>query len=121
MALINLGSIVADIRGSVGDETYSRNQGGAYVRARSGPSAPPNANQLNITASMTALSQAWSGTLTEANRNTWHEYAEQFPRPNRWGKRVLSNGYTRFVSINFPRYVATGLLTRSVAAAKPPL
>lgn len=116
MAVIQTGSIVSDIRGSVGSETYSRGQGGAYVRARAGPGGEPNANQLEITAAMTDLSQAWSDTLTEQQREDWQTYAKQFPKPNRWGRRTLKNGYNRFIGVNFNRYVEND----NIATASPP-
>lgn len=102
MANIQTGSIVADIRGSVATETYSRNQGGLYVKSRTGPSGEPTAKQLAVTDAMTLLSQAWSGTLTDQQRQDWRSYASQHPQPNCWGVRSLTNGYTRFISVNFP-------------------
>lgn len=121
MARINLGSLVTDITGSVGTETYSRNQGGAYVKERAGPSGPPSANQLVVTTAMTDLSREWSGTLTEAQRKGWREYASRFPRPNTWGQRSLKNGYTRFIAVNFPNYENRSLLFTANAPTDPPL
>ena len=118
--MIQTGSIVSDIRGSVGDETYSRNQGGLYVKSRSGPTAEPNANRLVITAAMTALSQAWSGTLTDAQRATWRTYAKQYPKANRWGQRTLHNGYNRFVAVNFAKYVQSSAIAFASAPIAPP-
>ena len=103
MALIKPGSIVADIRGSVGDETYSRNQGGLFVRARAAPANPNTPAQQACRAVITALSQFWSGTLTDQQRSNWRQYAHQHPRANRFGDRTLTNGYTRFIRINFHR------------------
>lgn len=121
MAVIVPGSIVGDIRGSVGAETYSRNQGGLYVRARAGPTAPPTANQIAIHDAMAALSQAWSTTLTQQQRDDWQSYAEQHPRPNRWGAKNLTNGYTRFIATNFPEQVRTSALFRTAAPTAAPL
>ena len=118
--MIQTGSIVSDIRGSIGDETYSRNQGGLYVKLRTGPTALPNANQLAITAAMTALSQAWSGTLTDAQRETWQTYAKRYPKANQWGQRTLHNGYNRFVAVNFPKYVQSSAVAFESAPLAPP-
>ena len=121
MAVINLGSIVADIKGSVGNQTYARNQGGNYVRARAGPAGLPSANQIEITDTMTALSQAWSGTLTEAQRKNWRQYANQFPDVNQWGKAILHNGYTRFIKTNFAYKRTFGTIISPDAPLAPPL
>lgn len=121
MAVIVPGSIVGDIRGSVGSETYSRNQGGLYVRARAGPTTPPTALQINVTDTMTVLSQAWSGTLTDDERESWRLYADEHPRANAWGKRSYSNGYTRFIRINFLFYQLYGSLRTTTAPTGPPI
>jgi len=119
--VIQTGSIVSDIRGSVGNETFARNQGGLYVRARAGPAGEPSANQIAIHESVTALSQVWSGTLTEAQRETWRTYAAQFPRRNQWGETSLKNGYTRFIAVNFPHHVAADGIGFASAPTAPPL
>ncbi len=121
MASIVPGSLVGDIRGSVGTETYARNRGGLYVRTRAGPAGPPNPNQIAITNAMTALSQAWSTTLTETQRQSWIQYARQFPRPNRWGEPTNTTGYNRFIAVNFPEQVRTLGLFRTTAPTAPPL
>lgn len=121
MAVIVPGSIVGDIRGSVGEETYSRNQGGLYVKSRAGPAAAPTAEQLIITAAMTALSRAWSTTLTDEQRESWRTYAHQFPKNNRWGTPTLHNGYTRFIGVNFLEYVRVSAVLRTLAPTAPPL
>jgi len=121
MANIRTGPIVADIRGSSGDQTFSRNQGGLYVKSRSGPTGVPTANQIQVNDTMTLLSQAWSGTLTEAQRESWRTYAKQNPRPNTWGARSLNNGYTRFIRVNFPSAQAHDAIYTTTAPTAPPL
>lgn len=116
MALITAASIVSDIRGSVATETYSRNQGGLYVKTRKGPTDNTGANRDACRATITALSQAWSGTLNEAQRAAWRKYAHQHPKPDRWGSVHLVNGYTRFIRANFYRY----RLDTTIPFADPP-
>lgn len=121
MAVLRLGSIVADIRGSVGDETFGRNQGGLYVRARTTPANPNTQDQQDCRATITALSQRWSGTLTEQQRTTWREYAHQHPQPDRFGQLHLVNGYTRYIQINFHRYRIDTEFAFDDAPFDPPL
>lgn len=121
MAVVKTGSLISDIRGSVGDETFSRNQGGLFVRTRTGPGGTPTPNQIAITDAMTDLSQAWSATLTDAQRDSWRQYAAQHPRRDQWGNPTLSNGYTRFISVNFAEYVRASAILRTSAPAAPPL
>lgn len=121
MAVIVPGSIVSDIRGSVGDETYARNQGGLYVRARTTPADPNTGNQQACRAAMTALSQFWSANLTEQQRHDWRTYARQHPRRDRFGNEHLSNGYTRFIRINFHRYRLEVAVAFPDAPTHPPI
>ena len=104
MAAIVPGSIVADIRGSVGTETYSRNLGGLYVKQRFTPFNPQSAEQTAVRDTLTALSQAWSGLITADQRAQWRSYARQHPLPNTWGVPKAGGGYTAFVRANFHTY-----------------
>jgi len=121
MATLVPGSIVQDIRGSVGTETYSRNTGGLFVRNRTSPGQPESAERDLRQAAITAISQYWSGTLTEAQRQTWHTYAGQFPLPDRWGRPKQLSGYCHFVRSNVQRYRRTSTVSYAVAPTRPPL
>lgn len=121
MAVIKTGPIVADIRGSVGHETFARNQGGPYVRARSSPTGEPTDEQLACQATMTALSPLWSAQLSEQQRTAWRAYAHEHPRPNRWGENTITNGYARFIRLNFTRYHIDTALAFPDAPLAPPI
>ena len=100
MAVFVPGSIVTDIRGSVGSETYSRAQGGLVVKARSNPSQPESAARDATQANMTAVSQAWSGRISSAQRAAWHAYGRRYPRPNRFGALTIHGGYVSYIRAN---------------------
>lgn len=121
MAVIDTGSIVNDIRGSVGNETYGRNQGGLYVRARAGPAGQPTQEQIKVTDAMSAVSAHWSSQLTAQQRADWRSYAHQHPRPNRWGQPSLTNGYTRFIAANIRPHIAAQAIPYEDAPDGPPL
>ncbi|GAH69391.1 unnamed protein product, partial [marine sediment metagenome] len=104
MASIQLGSIVSDIRGSVAQVTYSRNQGGLFARERVTPSDPGSAAQVLARAAVTACSQYWSDTLTQGQRDDWKTYAGQYPRTDRWGNPKRVTGYLWFLAVNVAWY-----------------
>lgn len=104
MASVRTGSLIVDIRGSVGSETFSRNSAGLYVRERVTPTDPGSADQLACRASMSALATAWSATLSEPQRAAWRKYGAQHPRNNTWGTPVFSSGYAHFIRCNFTRH-----------------
>jgi len=120
MALIAPGSLVADIRGSVGDVTYARNASGLYVRARTSPDQPESSERDKRQAALTALSQAWSATLTEAQRSTWRTYAARFPMPNRLGRLRFWDGLRHFIRCNAQHYRVSEAITFSSAPPAPP-
>lgn len=104
MANVRPGSIVADIRGSVATETYSRNPGGLYVKVRKPPPYKNTDDQQAARGTLRALSKAWSGTLTEAQRTTWRAYAHQHPMPDKWGTPRPISGMSYFCRINSYHY-----------------
>lgn len=101
MALIHTGSVVTDIRGSAGTETYARNRGGIYVRERKGPAVNVGDNRIACRDAMRILSQYWSGTLTEQQRSDWRMYAHQHPGLDRWGQPRITTGYCAFIRHNW--------------------
>jgi hypothetical protein len=100
MAVIVPGPIVADIRGKCGGVTYSRNQGGLYVKANPVWEQPESEHRDATQAVIRDLPSAWSGELTEEQRQGWRNYAVANPRPNRWGHQNLHNGYAFWLRTN---------------------
>ena len=121
MAVIKLGSVVSDIRGSVGDETYSRNQGGPFVRARVTPTDPSSFDQGLARQAVSDVSKAWSDTLTEAQRESWRTYAGIHRRPDRWGQPKHLSGYVWFLRSNIPNSRWAQTIDFLEAPSEPPL
>lgn len=121
MASIHTGSIVTDIRGSVGSETYSRNRGGLYVRKRAGAEFNTGTRREEVRDRLTELSGMWSAVLTDQQQADWRSYAHQYPRPNKWGTRILVSGYNTFIKANWYRYRDTLVLGFPDAPTTPPI
>jgi hypothetical protein len=98
------GPIVADIRGKCGGNTFSRNQGGLYVKANPVWEQPASEYRDATQAVIRDLTPFWSAALTAAQRTAWQNYATANPRPNRWGSRTLHNGYTFWFRHNAYHY-----------------
>jgi hypothetical protein len=120
MAVIVPGPVVADIRGKVGGVTYSRNQGGLYVKANPDWTQPASGFRDATQDALEFVAKAWSDTLTENQRQSWRIYARAHPRPNRWGHRTLTNGYTFFVRANFYLCVGRETIFYPTAPTLPP-
>ena len=111
-SILTSGIAVSAIAGSIADLTFSRNQWGPYVKAKSsGPPAPIwLANQQAIIATVTGL---WTSTLTDADRLMWIE-ASGFTKNKLTRKSALS-GFQYFMRTNTNIY-----LTGSSPILTPP-
>lgn len=111
MANIRTGSIVSDIRGKVGSEIYSRNRGGAYVKAYSGYTENWNARQIASQTALTAANSLWQ-SLTESERRQWDTFANSFDASSYFVNKRFS-GRTLFIKLTFQKRYYTGQTTPS--------
>jgi len=100
MALINLGSVATDIRGSVAGVTFSRNKGGSYVRQKISPVQPRTPAQTLVRANFAANSKLWSGTLTVSQRAAWSFFAQANPFTNVFGNSIIISGMAIMQKLN---------------------
>ena len=98
MALIK-SSLLADIRGSIGGTTYSRNRGGSYARNRTVPINPQSISQTRARSDLAFYSVAWSG-LTSAQRLAWNQYAETVEALNVLGESITFTGQQMYIRSN---------------------
>lgn len=115
MALIKLGPMVADARGSVGGTTFSRNSAGAYSRNRTKPVYPGSESQTTRAGQMATLVDAWQTTLTVAQREAWTAAAHTNHVTNRVGDRIVPSGLNLYIRANMAL-----LITAQTAVATPP-
>lgn len=100
MALVRLGAMVADVRGSIGGTVFSRNRGGAYVRNRTTPLNPQSVRQVEVRSTLADLAQRWATQLTQAQRDAWDLYAENVLLPNSLGDPRKVSGLNMYVRSN---------------------
>lgn len=100
MALIKLGAMIAEARGSIGGAVFARNRGGAYIRNRSIPINPESTRQTAVRAVLADLTNKWSTVLTEAQRAAWTLYAENVPLVNSLGEARQVTGLNMYVRSN---------------------
>lgn len=126
MAIIQ--PILGSLRGSIGDNTFSHNRGGDYVRRRVSPTNPNSTRQQTMRTFLGTLAALWSSTLTAAQRAQWNTWAENQTKEGPLGNSINWTGINAYVSLNAhlldagdtridapPVVVApTGLLTLSV-------
>lgn len=120
--------ILGSLRGSIGDNTFSHNRGGDYVRRRVSPTNPNSTRQQTMRTIMGTLAALWSSQLTPAQREQWNTWASNQSKTGPLGNSINWTGINGYVSLNAhlidagdtridapPVVVApTGLLTLSV-------
>lgn len=95
MALIKLGALVSEVRGSIGGAVYARNRYGAYTRARTKPVDPNTALQNTYRTRMSMALTAWKA-LAIGQRGLWNAYAGQHTFTNRIGEAFVPSGLNLF-------------------------
>lgn len=99
MATIKLGQVVADIRGKVGGAVFSRNKGGAYMKAYTKPVNPNTPEQAAVRGLFGTLMSDWRA-LTAAERETWKKNAPSYPQTNKVGDTVFLSGSQLYAKAN---------------------
>jgi hypothetical protein len=115
VAKILLGSILADIRGTIGDVTYSRNRGGQYASSKLVRVAPWSQRQIDSRTELSYYWPGWNNDITEDERTAWRMLAAQNPPKDRFGKALRLTGQQLWVRVQSP----IGLWFEGVYATPP--
>ncbi len=99
MATIKLGAALADIRGKVGGAIFSRNKGGAYMKAFTQPTNPRTNAQQERRALFGTLMSQWRN-LSQAQRNSFINNAPNYPQTNKVGEVSILSGSQLYVKAN---------------------
>jgi len=97
MAQVQFGAGVADIRGSMGGVTFSKNRFGNYMRNRITPVDPKTARQTAMRTIVGASAARWHGTLTQAQRDAWDVFAASIVMQNMLGAAIKLTGFNHYV------------------------
>lgn len=103
MAIVKAPALSLDASGNVGAINYTRYKGYNIARAVGTYTDPNTPAQQAARAHATTASQAWGGTLTEAERETWNDRAKSVIFINRLGDPYQPSGYQVFLKWNMQR------------------
>lgn len=92
--------ILGSLRGSIGDNTFSHNRGGDYVRRRVSPTNPNTTRQQTMRALLSSLATSWSTALTSLQREAWNTWSSQQSRTGPLGNSINLTGINGFVLTN---------------------
>ena len=62
--------------------------------------SPNTAKQTAVRTNLATASGAWGGTLTDAQRTAWNDFASNFPITDRLGQTLQLTGQQAFVRLN---------------------
>lgn len=92
-------TLIAQASGSLAGATFSRNKGGAYMRARVRGTNPNTLLQSRARSSLSRFASAFAG-LTAAQRATWEQYAEEAVHVNALGDAITQTGISLYIASN---------------------
>jgi len=92
--------IFAQVSGSTGGLTFGHNQGGLYTRTRSIPTNPNTPQQQVVRNILGSISQTWSNSLTNEQRESWTNYARNNPVRDKLGEPLVLTGQQMFLRAN---------------------
>ena len=99
MARILFGGGVAQIRGSIGGTTYSKNANGAYARNRSQPANRNTLAQQGVRNIFGSIARRWKA-LTLSQQASFIDLAASYPYVNSVGLSSVLTGFQLFQKVN---------------------
>lgn len=97
-------NIISDIRGSVGNVTFSRTRQGLVMKARTTYDGGNSSPQIQQRGAINQISSVWR-MISEAEREAWRSYASLFTDTDRLGRPYTPTGYSVFMSVNRDRFL----------------
>jgi len=122
MAKIMLGSLAGAISGALGNDVFSHNRHGAYVRRRVIPTKVDNENTQLVRNILIACSRAW-GALTAEKQQAWNTWSQSHPITDRLGQKQVLFGAGAYTMLNSRILIAsdTAIDLPPTAVAPSPL
>ena len=100
MALVKLGGLAQDVRGTLNGSVFSRNRGGAYIRSKVSPVQPVSPAADRVREVFKACSERWSAELDDTQRSAWNAFASVHPFVNVFGDSIILSGIAMFNAVN---------------------
>lgn len=103
MVLFRPGIAVSEARGSIGGQTFSRNRGGMYIRARATPTNTVTPARTVVRAQFANVSSGWRNVLNDVQRAAWDAWAELSPDAttlNSLGETIRIGGKAAYQRLN---------------------
>ncbi len=99
MAKIKFGAVVTDMRNKIGDQVFSKNRGGAYVRSFKSHVLSSTPDQITVRNRLASFAGQWKA-LTQSQRDNWNSSVSSFQHTDIFGSMVKPSGFDLYVKLN---------------------
>lgn len=100
MARLQFTAFLADARGKLNGNVFTRNKGGAVIRNKVTPINPATTFQMAQRSFTSILAKAWANTLTDAQRAAWKALGQIIGAKSIFGNNQILSGIACYQRIN---------------------
>lgn len=100
MAIVTLGNLIGQARGSIGGLTFSNSRSGPFIRTRRGPAQATTNPQANARSLFSNAAAHWRNQLTNDQRAAWNTLAASTPFDNALGNKMYLSGFSLYIRNN---------------------
>ena len=102
MAIVALGSLISEIRGSVGGVTFSNSKSGIVAKLRVTGKISGTQKQYVKRQTLQNFNNSYR-ELTEVNKVLWQNYADTYTKTNMFGNNRTLSGINWYITTNYFR------------------
>ena len=102
MAIIQLGSLVSSIRGTIGGVTFSNSNAGIIAKSKCIGRKSTTTKGLTARKNLNNFVKGWQA-LSLVNQSLWDDYAALYTKDNIFGETRTLSGFNWYCSINWFR------------------
>lgn len=97
------GPLAADLSGSIGSTTASRNRFGPYFRTKAIPVNPNTTRQQTVRTLFATMVNLWNNLLTQVQRDSWELWADNTTILGKDGSPINITGQNAYIRFNVIR------------------
>jgi hypothetical protein len=100
MAIVTLSELISNLRGSIGQTTFSNNPAGLIAKRKITHPKTYTSKQQAVILTHSNLVGQWQ-RLSLVNKDLWNDFASLHTRTNRYGLLKVLTGWNWFAAINY--------------------
>lgn len=109
--------MVAEARGKLNGNVFSRNKGGAVIRNKVTPINPNTVPQATQRSYLSIIAKSWANTLNDNQRQAWKSLGQIIGQKNIFGANLILSGIATYQRINRIVLAAGGSIVNNPPAS----